>query len=87
VAEVAPPAGAAPPPRCAHAPIPEGTALEAAVLPALSALGAERAALFWCEGSPFVGACALVAPELPDGVCFARLLSDPAPPPPLEGAS
>ncbi len=83
-----PTADAAPTRRCEHVPLPEGSAApNAAVQPALAGLGAERAVLFWCEGSPFVGACALVAPELPDGVCFARLLSDPAPPPPLEGAS
>jgi type VI secretion system protein ImpM len=91
LAGIAPPAAdTAPPPRCAHVPLPEGAAAvpDAGIQPVLAGLGAERAVLFWCEGSPFVDACALVAPELPEGVCFARLLSDPAPPPPLlEGAS
>ncbi|MBD0275466.1 MAG: type VI secretion system-associated protein TagF, partial [Acetobacteraceae bacterium] len=89
LAAIPPPAAAAQPPRCAHVPLQgDAAAPDAAVQPALAGLGAERAVLFWCEGSPFVGACALVAPGLPDGVCFSRLLSDPVPPPaPLESAS
>lgn len=75
---------AAAPPGCVHVPLPAGV-LEPAVLPALAALGAERAVLFWSDGSPFVRGCALVARELADGVSFARLLSDPVLP--VEDAS
>ena len=64
-------------PGCAHVPLPDRVP-EPAVLPALAALGAERAALFWSEGSPFVRGCALVVRELPGGVWFTRLLSDAA---------
>jgi type VI secretion system protein ImpM len=86
-------AGMAPPsalmpvqPPCTHLPLTDGAALEPAIMPALARLGAERAVLFWCDGSPFVGACALVSQGLPEGAWFARLLSDPAPalpPPPV----
>jgi type VI secretion system protein ImpM len=41
------------------------------------------AARLWCEGSPFVRACALPALPLPEGACFARLIADAAAP---EGA-
>jgi type VI secretion system protein ImpM len=84
LAELAPPCGLAPvPPPCAQLPLADG-AIEPAVLPALARLGAERAVLFWCDGSPFVRASALVAPALPEGLWFTRLLCDPpalAPPP------
>lgn len=80
-------AGVAPPlpvpamtPRCVHVPLAGDAALGPAVTPALARLGAERAVIFFCEGSPFVRPCALVAPELPEGVWFTRLLSDPAAP-------
>jgi len=71
-------------PGCMHVPLPQNGTLEAAIRPALTSLGAERAVLLWCAGSPFVRPCALVGQELPEGACFARLLSDPVRP--VEGA-
>ena len=65
------------PPGGVHVPLAEA-GVESAILPALAAYGAERAVLFWCEGSPYVHPCALVTPELPDGAWFTRLLCDPA---------
>jgi type VI secretion system protein ImpM len=84
IAEMAPPAALAPMrPPCTRLPLADGAPIEPAILPALGRLGAERAVLFWCDGSPFVGACALVATALPEGMWFARLLSDTAAPMPL----
>ncbi|WP_372623347.1 type VI secretion system-associated protein TagF [Falsiroseomonas sp.] len=77
VAALAPPPSPAPL-NCAHVPRSSEGALQPAVLPVLAAFGAAHAVLLWCEGSPFVRACALVAPALPEGACFVRLLSDPA---------
>ena len=51
--------------------------------PALARLGAERAVLFWCDGSPFVARQRAGGAGLPEGAWFARLLSDPAPAPAL----
>jgi type VI secretion system protein ImpM len=65
------------PPHAVQVPLGEA-GVQAAILPALGAYGAERAVLFWCEGSPFVRPCALVMNDLPAGPWFARLLSDPA---------
>jgi type VI secretion system protein ImpM len=65
------------PPVGCHVPVSQA-GVEAAIVSPLAAYGAERAVLFWCEGSPYVRPCALVTPDLPDGAWFTRLLCDSA---------
>jgi type VI secretion system protein ImpM len=67
------------PPHAVHVPLGEA-GVGTTVLPALAAYGAERAVIFWCEGSPFVRSCALVMDDLPSGTWFNRLVCDPASP-------
>jgi type VI secretion system protein ImpM len=77
------------PPHAVHVPLGEAGVGDA-ILPALAAYGAERAVVFWCEGSPFVRPCGLVMNDLPDGTWFTRLLCDqgsPGPASPGEDAS